>query len=448
MGCLIDPANHRFARFIIDRLDQRGFKACIVGGAVRDMILKRVPADVDGLTTASLKEIKALFSDQTVRQVGNTFPICLVSGIEVSSNRTRALVADFPESDLAGRDFTVNAMAYDPVADKIIDPFNGRRDLEDSVIRFNGDPEKRIHEDPVRMVRACRFAALLEGVISPSSLEAVLALRHLADQTIAKERIGHEIMRAMALEKPSLFFRALKKTRLLEKIFPSLDRCYDLDGGPHHKESVFDHCMLVGDALPPALTVLRLAGFLHDVGKFDAAAMKEGRLSFAGHETHTRAMVCDLTRLRFSVKDIAYIKALAASHMRPLTDQTTPKAARRLLAMLDAHGLDYRDFMRMRIADKKGNLAKRPYTLSEIRARLKKLFNEMNRPLALSHLAITGDDIVRIRGIRPGPEIGRIKQYLLEKVLDDPGLNTPDELKALCQSIQRPEQEIKDTGNE
>lgn len=400
------------------------------------MILKRVPADVDVLTTASLEQIQSLFSDQTVRQVGKAFPICIVNGMEVSSGRARNALADFPESDLAGRDFTVNAMAYDFLSDRIIDPFNGRQDLEDRVVRFTGDPKKRILEDPVRMIRACRFAALLEGTLSRSSLAAVLCLRHLVDSAVAKERIRHEIMRAMTLEKPSLFFRALKKTRLLEKIFPSLDRCYDLDGGPHHGESVFDHCMLVGDALPPDVTVLRLAGFLHDTGKFDAAVIKEGKLSFAGHETHTRAMVWDLTRLRFSVKDIAYIKALAASHMRPLTDQTTPKAARRLLAMLDARGLDYRDFMQMRIADKKGNLAKRPYTLSEIRVRLQKLFDEMDRPLALNQLAITGDDIVRIRGIRPGPEIGRIKQCLLEKVWDDPDLNTPDALKRVCRSIQ------------
>ena len=123
--------------------------------------------------------------------------------------------------------------------------------------------------------------------------------------------------------------------------------------------------------------------------------------------------------------------------MRPLPDQTTPKAARKLLAMLDKHGLDYRDFMRMRIADKKGNLAKRPYTVSQIRIRLEKLFAEMAEQSAfqMNHLEITGNDIIQILGITPGPDVGKIKQLLFEKVLDDPKVNNYNDLKNLCQSL-------------
>jgi tRNA nucleotidyltransferase/poly(A) polymerase len=288
------------------------------------------------------------------------------------------------------------------------------------------------------MIRACRFAALIHGHLSLSSLDAVLSCSHLLDDSVAKERIQHEILKALAVKKPSLFFRALKKTGLLCKIFPSLDRCYDLDGGPHHGETVFDHCMIVGDVLPAHSPMLRLAGFLHDTGKFDAARIKEGHLTFPGHEKHTQSMVRDLTALGFPVRDIAYITALTLSHMRPLAAQTTPRAARRLLAMLDAHGLGYRDFMKMRIADRRGNLAKRPYTLSEIRVKLQKLFHEMAGQAAvnINHLAITGEDIIRVCHIPPGPEVGRIKQVLFERVLDDPGLNQLKELEKLCVSSQ------------
>jgi hypothetical protein len=124
--------------------------------------------------------------------------------------------------------------------------------------------------------------------------------------------------------------------------------------------------------------------------------------------------------------------------MRPLGAQTTPRAARRLLAMLDAHGLGYRDFMRMRIADRRGNRAKRPYTLSEIRVKLQKLFHEMagQAVVNISDLAITGEDIIRLCRIPPGPEVGRIKQFLFEQVLDDPGLNRFKELEKLCLSFQ------------
>jgi len=425
--------------FILDRFKENGFQAYIVGGAVRDMLLQKTPNDFDILTNASIKEIQTLFSDQKVKTVGKTFPVCLVDGIEISSGRTAFDISDFPESDLAKRDFTINAMACDSITKKVIDPFNGRKDLENAIIRFTRDPEKRIHEDPVRMIRACRFVAMIDGALSLSSLAVILENKDLLDP-VARERIHHEIMKALGLKRPSLFFKALKKTGLLVKIFPSLDRCHGLDGGPHHGETVFEHNMLVGDALSPRFPVLRLAGFLHDAGKFDAAKIKNGKLTFAGHENHTRAVVHDLTTLRFSVKDITYITSLIKTHMRPLVKQTTPKATRRLLAMLDKYGLDYRDFMRMRIADKKGNLAegKTPYTLSAIRVRLKKIFDELSgqESLQMNHLEITGNDIIRLTGVAPGPEIGKIKLLLFEKIVDDPELNNYNELKQLCLSLK------------
>ncbi|MDA3790692.1 MAG: CCA tRNA nucleotidyltransferase, partial [Desulfobacula sp.] len=113
------------------------------------------------------------------------------------------------------------------------------------------------------------------------------------------------------------------------------------------------------------------------------------------------------------------------------------KAARRLLSMLDKSGLDYRDFMRMRIADKKGNLAKRPYTIYQIRIRLKKLFAQIQgqKAFQMNHLKINGNDIIQILGMEPGPDVGEIKQQLFEMVLDDPELNNYNELKKLCLSF-------------
>lgn len=430
--------NNPVLKFVLQRLQNNGYKAYIAGGAVRDIILHTTPMDVDILTNACLKNIQTLFSDQKIKTVGKTFPICLVNGVEISSSRAGYDIKDFPESDLAKRDFTINAMAYDPVKKKIIDPFNGRKDLKDAVIRFTKDPEKRIKEDPVRMVRACRFSGLINGSFSLSSLDVILKCKELLDESAAKERINHEIIKAMALAKPSLFFRALKKTKLLSKIFPSLERCHGFDGGPHHGETLFEHCMLVGDALSSQRPILRLAGFLHDTGKFDAASTDEGELTFAGHENYTAAVVDDLTKLRFSIKDISYITSLIKTHMRPLTDRTTPKAARRLLAMLDKHGLDYHDFMRIRIADKKGNLAKKPYKISQIRVRLEKLFKQLSEQkiFKMNQLAMKGSDIIQELEIPPGAEVGRVKQILFEKVVDDPELNNYKDLKKICLSLK------------
>ena len=430
--------NQAAARIVLKTLQKANYQSYIVGGAVRDIMLDKKPDDFDILTNASIKEIRHLFSDQNVNIVGKAFPICMVNGVEVATGRAKFDKESFPESDLAKRDFTINSMAYDPVKQIIIDPFHGRKDLQDGVIRFTKDPDKRIKEDPVRMIRACRFAAMIEGTLSLSSFNAVLANKDLIEESAAKERIHHEIMKSLQLPKPSLFFKALKKNELLSKLFPSIDQCYDLDGGPHHGETVFEHCMLVGDALPANLPILRLAGFLHDAGKFDAAVIKEGQLTFPLHEKYTKNVIRDLTELRFSMKDIAYIESLILSHMRPLKEQTTPKAVRRLLSMLDTYGLDYRDFMRMRIADKKGNLAKQPYTIQQIRFRLKKLFTEMEKQSALNlnHLEITGTDIIKILDIPPGPDVGKIKQMLLEKVLDEPELNNYHELKKICLSLK------------
>jgi tRNA nucleotidyltransferase (CCA-adding enzyme) len=432
------PINTDTIKFILKTLQKSGFQTFIVGGAVRDTMLKKKPQDFDILTNATIKEIESVFSDQKTKTIGKSFSICLVNGIEISSGRSNSDDANFPESDLAKRDFTINSMAYDPAAKVILDPFNGRKDLEDAIIRFTKDPEKRIQEDPVRMIRACRFAAMIDGNFSLSSLDFILANKNLIDTSVAKERIGHEIIRAMALEKPSRFFQALKKTGLLVKLFPSLDRCYDLDGGPHHGETVFEHCMMVGDTLPQNSPVLRLAGFLHDAGKFDAATIKDGKLTFPGHEKFVQAIENDLINLRFPIKDITYIISIAKTHMRPLTHETTPKATRRLLSMLDKYKLDYQDFMRMRIADKKSNLAKKPYELSEIKIRLKKLFNEIHSQsvFSINNLAITGKDIINFTGITPGPDIGKIKKLLFERVLDEPELNNLNDLKKLCLSLK------------
>jgi tRNA nucleotidyltransferase/poly(A) polymerase len=328
-------------------------------------------------------------------------------------------------------------MAYDPLEKKLIDPYDGKKDLEKRMIRFTREPEARIKEDPVRMIRACRFCAMIDGTFSIGSLDAILSCKGLLKASVAKERIRHEIMKAMALKQPSLFFRALRTTGLLAGIFPSLDRCYDLDGGPHHAETVFEHCLLVGDALPAKFPLMRLAGFLHDTGKFDAAEDTDGKQTFEGHETHVWATRKDLETLRFSAAEIAYILSLMQTHMRPLTEETTPKAARRLLAMLADHGLDYRAFMRMRIADKKGNLAKSPYTLTQIKVRLKKLIHEIQKETAFQKkdLQISGSDIMQILDMAPGPKIGEIKQQLFERVLDQPELNDYSELAMLCRSL-------------
>ncbi|OQY50225.1 MAG: hypothetical protein B6230_06695 [Desulfobacteraceae bacterium 4572_89] len=336
------------------------------------------------------------------------------------------------------RDFTINSMAWDPMTNILVDPFDGKKDLEKKIIRFTRNPEDRILEDPLRMVRACRFAARFKGTLSSDSLKAIVKHAPMIRERVAGERIQLELIKAMAMEKPSRFFHCLHDTGLLAGILPCLDRCFALDGGPFHGETVFEHCLLVGDALPARQPLLRLAGFLHDAGKFDAKGIKDNRITFAGHETRIDAIGTDLENLRFSSCNTDYILALVQTHMRPLTGKTTPKATRRLLAMLEKYGLSFRDFLRMRIADKKGNLAKRPYTLSELRVRFRKIQNELSdrATLNINDLEISGLDIIEHLHIAPGPEVGQIKEILFDKVLENPSLNNQQSLIQLIDSMQ------------
>jgi tRNA nucleotidyltransferase (CCA-adding enzyme) len=423
------------AHNILRVLQEKGYAGVVAGGAVRDMHMEKVPKDVDILTNASIPVLKALFADRKIRIVGKSFPVCLIDNIEVAV--CRAGTKNFPQGDLGMRDFTINAMAYDPLKDVFYDPYNGRKDLDNRVIRFVRNPDARIAEDPVRMIRGCRFAALLNARMADATRTAI---QHHAKSLISNlpgERIRKEIIKAMAMKTPSSFFALLHTTGLLSEVLPCLDRCYGLDGGPFHGETVFDHCLLVGDALPARQPLLRLAGYLHDTGKKDARGIKQGRITFHGHETHTRTLEADLDRLRFSSARKTYILSLIRCHMRPLAKKTGPKAVRRLLAVLAANRLDFQDFMRLRIADKKANLAQSPYTLSDIRDRVKKVTDEIARQTAFhpDDLDITGHEIMEISGLKPGPKVGRIKQQLFEQVLDDPGLNTRERLAKMVAAM-------------
>ncbi len=220
---------------LLHLLRDNGIAAFVVGGAVRDMCQERPPEDVDILAHASIDVLKTLFKGRPVRVVGNTFPVCLVNDIEVVP--CRAASGRFPEDDLAMRDFTVNAMAYDPLDNRLEDPHGGRGDLERRVIRFTGDPSARIKEDPVRMIRGCRFGALLSARLSEAAQKAIHDHASLLAPEVPGERIRNELLKAMALQRPSDFFRCLHDTGLLAGILPSLDRCYALDGGPFHGET-------------------------------------------------------------------------------------------------------------------------------------------------------------------------------------------------------------------
>jgi tRNA nucleotidyltransferase/poly(A) polymerase len=439
-----DPA----AREVAVRLAEAGHQVYIAGGAARDMVLGKDPEDYDLATDAPLHRIREIFADKSLRLAGRTFTVVLVNGVEVSAFRSKAsfgpdaregaVGGDILE-DLSLRDLTVNSMAVDAATGELVDPYGGKADLEEGVVRFTGDPAERLGEDPCRAVRACRFLALIGGRFSPSTLAALKV--HAPGSVIrtAPERLHLEIMKAMRIRRASAFFRSLLDVGALALIFPALAETAGHPGGPNHADDVFTHSMLAGDAIPARCPLLKLAAYIHDAGKPRAAEMIDGKLKFIGHEKHgAYALKPQLERLYFSRREQKEILAIIRHHMHDFTPGSTPRAARRLLARLANDGVAYASFLRFRIADRAANRAKKPYTFGQIKTMLglieQEVFPRAHGPAyTISDLAVGGFEVMRELDLVSGPEVGRMLGELLERVIENPELN---EKKTLIRMIR------------
>ncbi len=422
------------ARPLLAKLHASGFEAIVVGGAVRNALLSLPFQDIDIVTNAKIEQVQQLFAGSSAKIVGKEFAVCLVNGVEIAS--CRASSNPWYAGDFALRDLTVNAMGFDVKTRSLLDPFGGSEDLENRLVRFVENPAKRLNDDPIRTIRACRFAALIGGTLEEKSRLAIIdKAKEFKENRLqfSGERVRLELLKAMQLPKPSIFFRLLLEVGILHQILPSLARCENLDGGAFHGESVFEHCLLTGDALPKKRPLLRFTGFVHDTGKFDAKQEINGKITFYNHESKTDALKKDLQNLRFSGHEQEFILSLIHSHMYILEEDSSQKSTRKLLANLLKRNIDYRDFLLLKIADKNSNLAQKPYTFSDVRFRLKKLEDEIQKnkktkALNIDTLAVNGHDIAKYLHIPPGQKIGKIKKMLFEFVLENPEMNNKNDL--------------------
>ena len=433
------------ANEIVHCLCKEGWPAYITGGAARDMLMGKTPADFDIVTEAPYHVIVQLFRKRgaKVKTVGASFKVALVNGIEVATYRSdrttghemenlAAPEAKTLEEDLSRRDLTINSMGWCPYTGELIDPHSGLRDLKAGRIRFTGDPGDRIREDPCRIIRACRFLAKIKGQFEPDTFQALSTYKNLVKTRVAPERIRLELIKAMGCDKPSLFFKAMLDIGILENVFPSLCQGYGHGGGPHHGETVWEHSMMAGDFLPKTSWLLRLTGFLHDVGKpeaFDKATRR-----FLNHEKIGGKIVeQELNRLRFSSNEIHYVKNLTRYHMRTMGPELTPKGIRRFLKVFEEEEINWKDWIRLKIADRRANLKSRNYTARQIKRFVLMIHHEkrLKRAVTIKRLAVNGDDIMGILNCGPGAHVGRILQRLVELTIDDPDLNTKEELTKL-----------------
>jgi len=427
---------------IVRRLCDNNCDTYIVGGGIRDMLLGNNPDDYDVVTEATPDKVLELFKDCKVKQVGKSFGVILVEGYEVATFRydrykdSKCIVsfADSIHEDLSRRDLTVNAMAFCELTGELIDDHGGREDLEKRIIKFVGDPYERIAEDPCRILRACRFLAKIDGTFDLNTFKALNRSVVWYDRLkgVAAERIRLEILKAMKIPKSSIFFEALHSIGALEHILPSLASCWNHEHGAHHKEDVFEHCMYAGDAITTDDSILKLTGYLHDVGK--PKAFKDGK--FIGHEIDGRNLLKEeLKSLTFSSDEIDRICGLVRSHMNSI-QKMKPKSIRKLLKKFDERGVKIKDFIRVRMADRKANIARQNFSLREWINMVKQLTCEIieDKPFNIHSLALTGGDLIKIFDLKPGPKIGEYQRLMLDHIIDvGQEYNTYEDLEVFIQ---------------
>lgn len=433
---------------IIKRLCENGFDAYICGGSVRDMFLDRDHSDIDIVTNALPVQLSKIFTDMKVDMVGASFLVTLIEDIEVATYRTdrnhipgrQNCIAESCTSlhdDLLRRDFTFNAMVLCPFSGDVIDRFNGRADLRNKVVNFVGDPISRIHEDPLRMLRAARFACLIEGDLHVDTFTAIASERKII-KNVSFERIRSELIKVMGYRKPSIFFDVLHSVGILDILFPDIEKLYSHPGGKYHSETLDKHCMLVGDHLSPKKPLLRLAGYLHDIGKVEAFRINNGE-SFIGHAKIGAELAQKiLERYKFSTMEVQTISNLVRFHMKSL-NYALPKTVRRLIQKFVDNNVDWRNFVRLRLADRAGNLSKVPYTPKEINNLVMKVHEarKLNPSggFKITDLTVNGRDVMEILHIGPGKAVGEVLRVLLDLVVDDPDKNNRETLLNLIREI-------------
>lgn len=428
---------------VVDRLIEAGHDAYVVGGSVRDAIRGVDPHDWDVTTNATPERIQRVFPKALYN---NRFGTVVVrSGdheVEVTTYRVEAEYTDHRrpdavaftaslEEDLARRDFTMNAMAWRPAragrAAEIVDPFGGRKDLEARLLRAVGDPDERFKEDALRMLRAVRFATLLDLRIDVATAEAIRRNAALT-ASLSGERIQQEVVKILAAPRPSIAFDTLSDLGVLAVICPELEEC---KGTPQDKavaENVYQHLLATLDATKPGDLALRLAGLFHDIGKPDTYS--DGH--FHQHEFVSEAKArAILKRWKFDKDTVSEVTHLIRHHMFWYQTDWTGSAVRRFMNKVGIENIPA--LFALRRADNIGSGARSPrmYALEALWRRVQEEIDAANA-FSKRDLKVDGNDIMAELGLRPSPTVGRIVDALFERVLDDPALNERETLLRLA----------------
>ncbi len=437
------------------RLREAGHQAHLVGGGVRDLLLERPPKDFDVATSAHPEDVLALFGSRFAIPTGLQHgTVTVLTGappqqrqVEVTTFRGEGEYLDGrrPSSvtfgaslaeDLARRDFTMNAIAFDPLSGAVTDPFGGRRDLVGRLVRAVGDPLARFREDGLRPMRAVRQATQL-------GFEIDLPTRVAIPQTVASfrmvsaERIRDELGKILEARDPARGVELLRETGLLAEILPELLEGVGCAQNRFHRFDVYGHAL---ETLRSARgdVVLKLGALLHDVGKPRTRAPKPdapGEFTFFRHEQVGAEMAEGIAvRLRLSNAQRASVKLLVANHMFYYAPEWTDGTVRRFVRRV---GIDHLPaLLALREADVAGRGfgEDREGETRDLRRRIDEVA-AADAALSVKDLALTGKDVMDLLGVRPSRKVGLVLEALLERVLDDPALNTREGLARLLPEV-------------
>lgn len=450
---------------IVRTLRDRGHQSYFAGGCVRDLLLGREPADYDVATDATPRQVMQIFP-QTYA-VGEQFGVVLVpdtklslgagdpvrlndsrgQAVEVATFRSDVSYSDGrhpdevrftkdPREDAQRRDFTINGMMLDPLTTNnepraILDFVGGRDDLNAGIIRAIGDPDRRLAEDKLRMLRAVRFAARFDYKIDPATMRAI---QKLAPQItrVSAERIREELTKMLTEGRAKLAFELLDQSGLLREVLPEIAAMKGVEQSPqHHPEGdVFVHTLLLLDKLKAGGSkTLAWGALLHDVGKPPTFRIAPDRIRFDGHVEIGVKMAAEiLDRLRFSNYETDQILALVNNHMRFADVQRMKQSTLKRFFRLNAFD-EHLELHRMDCLSSNGNLDAYNYSINQRNS----IPPEAIRPTPL----ITGRDLIEA-GYEPGPRFTEILHAVEDAQLEG-RISTNDEaIKYVKQEFPKP----------
>lgn len=453
--------------------EKNGFQAYLVGGAVRDICLKKKPSDWDIATNATPQDVMKMFKFvvPTGFEHGTVTVHFNKTEIEVTTFRTESGYSDARhpdkinyaatiEEDLARRDFTMNAIAVNLKNGKIVDPYGGQKDIKKRLIRTVGNAHERFMEDGLRPIRALRFASKLGFAIEEKTYQEI-SQKDVQNKitSISIERFRDEFEKMMLSKKPSVALKLMEETGILNLFIPEFSKCrgcIQSDYRAFHKFDVLDHLFYACDGAPENKLNVRLAALFHDIGKPDAKniTMQEvfdskecckknlETITFYNHEKYSAEVTQKImTRLKFSNEMIKNVIHLVKEHMFHYEENWTNAAVRRFIIRVGKENLE--DLYDLRFADMYGmwnqkieiKYSEPVALLLELKERINEELMKQNA-LSLKDLNVNGKDLME-NGIPAGKKLGEILNHLLDCVIEDPSLNSREKLLEIAKNIDK-----------